>query len=193
MFERFTDGARQVVVEAQVEARALHHGWIGTEHLLLAFLRDTSAVAPVLTPLGLTYEGARQEVAVLTTTGSTEADSALRDLGIDVDEVRRRVEASFGPGALDARPHDNRGHRRGRLTRRRRRGGGHIPFTSEAKKSLELALREALRLSSNEITALHIVLGTVRAEGQATAVLSRLGVPPEAVRRAVLDQLGRAA
>ena len=36
MFERFTTGAREVVVGAQTEARALGHGWIGTEHLLLA-------------------------------------------------------------------------------------------------------------------------------------------------------------
>ena len=35
MFERFTERARQVVVLAQDEARALGHDYIGTEHLLL--------------------------------------------------------------------------------------------------------------------------------------------------------------
>ena len=35
MFERFTDDARQAVVVAQEQARALRHSWIGTEHLLL--------------------------------------------------------------------------------------------------------------------------------------------------------------
>ena len=36
MFERFTDNARQVVVQAQSEARQFGHGFIGCEHLLLA-------------------------------------------------------------------------------------------------------------------------------------------------------------
>ena len=36
MFERFTERARQVVVLAQDEARALKHNYIGTEHLLSA-------------------------------------------------------------------------------------------------------------------------------------------------------------
>ena len=35
MFERFTERARQVVVLAQDEARALKHNYIGTEHILL--------------------------------------------------------------------------------------------------------------------------------------------------------------
>jgi ATP-dependent Clp protease ATP-binding subunit ClpA len=193
MFERFTEGARQVVVEAQVEARALQHGWVGTEHLLLAFLRGGSSVAPVLTPLGLTYEGVRQEVAALTSAGSTQADSALRDLGIDIGEVRRRVEASFGPGALDAPQGHERWRGRVRLPRRRRRGGGHIPFTSEAKKSLELALREALRLGDREITVEHIVLATMRTEGLGARAVTALGVAPRDVRRAVLAERGRAA
>ena len=39
MFERFTERARQVVVLAQDEARALKHNYIGTEHILLGLLR----------------------------------------------------------------------------------------------------------------------------------------------------------
>ncbi len=38
MFERFTDSAREAVVQAQVEARGLGHRYIGTEHLLLGRL-----------------------------------------------------------------------------------------------------------------------------------------------------------
>jgi hypothetical protein len=37
-FERFTERARQVVVLAQDEARALKHDYIGTEHILLGLL-----------------------------------------------------------------------------------------------------------------------------------------------------------
>jgi ATP-dependent Clp protease ATP-binding subunit ClpC len=40
MFERFTDKARRVVVQAQHEARQLDHNYIGTEHLLLGLLHE---------------------------------------------------------------------------------------------------------------------------------------------------------
>ena len=43
MFERFTERARQVVVLAQDEARALKHNYIGTEHILLGLLREEKA------------------------------------------------------------------------------------------------------------------------------------------------------
>ena len=45
MFERFTERARQVVVLAQDEARALSHDYIGTEHILLGLVRENEGVA----------------------------------------------------------------------------------------------------------------------------------------------------
>ena len=45
MFERFTERARQVVVLAQDEARALKHNYIGTEHILLGLLREEEGLA----------------------------------------------------------------------------------------------------------------------------------------------------
>mgnify|MGYP000061768868 CR=1 FL=1 len=45
MFERFTERARQVVVLAQDEARALGHDYIGTEHILLGLLREEEGLA----------------------------------------------------------------------------------------------------------------------------------------------------
>ena len=38
MYERFTDEARQAIMDAQIEARALGHDHVGTEHLLLGVL-----------------------------------------------------------------------------------------------------------------------------------------------------------
>ena len=63
MFERFTDHARQVVVRAQEESRLLHHGHLGTEHLLLGIVGvpDSPAVG-ILTGLGLTPELVRAAV-----------------------------------------------------------------------------------------------------------------------------------
>ena len=45
MFERFSEPARQVVIFAQDEARALGHNYIGTEHLLLGLLREEQGLA----------------------------------------------------------------------------------------------------------------------------------------------------
>ena len=40
MFERFADEARAAVRRARRPPRSSHHGWIGTEHLLLGLLDD---------------------------------------------------------------------------------------------------------------------------------------------------------
>ena len=69
---------------------------------------------------------------------------------------------------------------------------GKIPFTPRAKKTLELSLREALRLSHNYIGTEHILLGLVREgeeEGVAAQILTEHAGDLEAVRQAVLDLL----
>ena len=64
MFERFTGRAREVVVLAQEEARALSHNYIGTEHILLGLLREEEGIAArVLGELGVTLEEIRSQVA----------------------------------------------------------------------------------------------------------------------------------
>jgi len=71
MFERFTERARQVVVLAQEEARALKHNYIGTEHLLLGLLREEEGVAArVLESLEISVEEVR--AAVVRIVGSGE-------------------------------------------------------------------------------------------------------------------------
>jgi ATP-dependent Clp protease ATP-binding subunit ClpC len=63
LFERFTERARQVVVFAQDEARALNHNYIGTEHILLGLLREEEGLAArVLERLDITVEEVRAEV-----------------------------------------------------------------------------------------------------------------------------------
>jgi hypothetical protein len=63
MFRRFSPRAREVVISAQQEARALHHGFIGTEHILLGLLRDRDGVAGrALHALGISPEAAREQV-----------------------------------------------------------------------------------------------------------------------------------
>ena len=66
MFERFTDRARRVVVLAQDEARGLNHNWIGTEHLLLAVIREGHGVgAKALESMQISLDAARQQVESL--------------------------------------------------------------------------------------------------------------------------------
>ena len=127
MFERFTEPSRRVVVIAQEEARRFGHGWVGTEHMPVAVaLQDDQWAALVLARHGLTALRIRREIDRVVGGGGAEEPAiapgidatALATLGIDLDEVRRRMEAAFGPGALTRKPGS--------------RGGEHqpaIPFT----------------------------------------------------------------
>jgi ATP-dependent Clp protease ATP-binding subunit ClpA len=113
MFERFTDGARYVVVQAQKDARRLGHNYIGCEHLLLAAAAADEPAGAILRDQGVTPE--RVQAEILRTIGSgpgagpaaNSADpllgldrEALAAIGIDLDVVRARIEAAFGPDAL---------------------------------------------------------------------------------------------
>ena len=134
MFERFTDTARHVVVQAQADARRLGHNYIGCEHLLLAAAAAGEPASAVLHDHGVTPD--RVEAEILRTIGRGQtADplggldrQALAFIGIDVDVVRARIEAAFGPDALtralpacrSRRPAWGKGPL-AELTRRRRR------------------------------------------------------------------------
>jgi ATP-dependent Clp protease ATP-binding subunit ClpA len=71
VFERYTEEARNVVVVAQEEARAVRHHYVGTEHLLLGLLRmpPESVVGQVLAALELTLEGVRGRLLQLVPEG----------------------------------------------------------------------------------------------------------------------------
>ena len=182
MFERFTDSARRVVTGAQDEARRLRHGHIGTEHLLLALLAQTDAMpGRVLVRHGLDHFRAMATMERLLGAEDQDLDADLLGaIGIDLGAVREKVEAAFGPGALDRRP---------------RSGGagvsGHIPFSKRAKKALELSLREALALKHKHIAGGHILLGILRqGDGLAARVLTDAGIDFAALRREIIEELG---
>ncbi|WP_457030275.1 Clp protease N-terminal domain-containing protein [Kitasatospora sp. P5_F3] len=185
MFERFTVAARQVVVQAQVEARELKHDWIGTEHLLLGVLADPSdPAAALLVTKGLDHATARAGLARRLGPGPGSDAEALASIGVDLDAVRAAVEAEFGEGALA-----------GAREEPRRRGwfkGDHRPFTPGAKKVLELSLREALRLKEKEIGVRHLLLGLLRAgEGPAVTLITEQGIAPDGLRRELEALSGR--
>jgi ATP-dependent Clp protease ATP-binding subunit ClpC len=143
MFERFTDRARRVVVQAQEEAKALDQHYVGSEHLLL----------------GLTHES----IGGL-------AGKTLESLGIGLDAVRQRVKEVIGRGSQAP--------------------SGHIPFTPEAKKALEMSLREAVHLGHQYIGTEHLLLGLIR-EGDSVAgrVLAELGADLDRSRQEVVRLL----
>jgi ATP-dependent Clp protease ATP-binding subunit ClpA len=186
MFERFTTAARDVVVRARDEAQGLRHPYIGTEHLLLALLGDDTGVAyAVLHDAGLDASRVRADVVRLVGTPSkllTDEDAeALKTVGIDLDRITARIEEIFGPDALEAP-----------APRRRRRDGSR--FSARAKKVLQLALREAIRLGHRSIGTEHILLGLLReGEGLAARVLVDAGLSISDLRRATEDALRKAA
>jgi len=185
MFERFTRGSRDVVVRAQIEARYMGDGSIGTEHLLLGILASVGPAAAALEECGLSVVRVRALLPAIPrkTSFSGEPDpEALATIGIDIDEIRRNVEAAFGPGALDSTKAAS-----ARLTRRGRR---HILFNAAAKRALEAAVREALELNHREIGPEHLLLGALRnPDAAADAVLREAGADPAEVRRILLARM----
>jgi len=225
MFERFTGTARHVVVQAQEDARRLGHNYIGCEHLLLAAAAAAEPASTVLRDQGVTPE--RIEAAILRTVGRGQAADplggidrqALAFIGIDLDVVRARIEAAFGPDALtrplpaacrSRRPAWGKGPL-AELTRRRRARrnaplpagpfrqhpaspSGHIPFTPRAKKSLELSLREAKALHDNYIGVQHLTLALLALnDGMVPVILSALGASAASLRAAVLARYRKAS
>lgn len=68
-FDKFTDKARKVLVLAQEEARSLRQPYVGTEHVLLALMKEQDGLAAqALDKLGVKYDAAvqcvRQIVAI---------------------------------------------------------------------------------------------------------------------------------
>ncbi|MFI5496141.1 Clp protease N-terminal domain-containing protein [Actinoplanes sp. NPDC051859] len=194
MFERFTRPAREVVVRAQAEARDLGHTPIGTEHVLLALLTGPLAEVPALRAKQVDAAYARAEITRRSGTGTAspgaDADAAdreaLRAIGIDLDAVRRAIEENFGPGALElprAAP-----KRKGLF--RRLTGDAHIPFSPQAKKVLELSLREAIRLKHSFIAPEHIMLGVLReGRGLGAQLLTDRGVDTAELRADLVRSL----
>lgn len=192
MFERFAKAPRYAIVVAQEEARELRSSSIQVEHVLLGLLvAPDEGLREVLAGQGITAEGVRAELGRKRTgepLGEEDAE-ALRSIGIDLDAVRESLEATFGEDALE-RAVPAEPERRG-IFRSRGMGMGHIPFTKDAKKVLELSLREAIARGDDRIEAGHVLLGVLRAPNDTTRRLlggaSGVAAMQEAVGR-YLDQ-----
>ena len=177
MFERFTKRARAVVEQASLLARDARAGETRPEHLLAALLADEHCLATrVLAGLGAAPADLAAELDRLRLqyVDGLDADdaAALRVLGIDLDEVVRRIDRNLG----------------GDLPRKR------LPrFGRGSKKALELALREAIALRHNYIGTEHLLLGLVRGGDRVVLdTLGAFGIERDALRAAVADAVRRA-
>jgi ATP-dependent Clp protease ATP-binding subunit ClpC len=144
MFDKFTDRARKIISLAQKEAERFRHDYIGTEHLLLGLVKEGSGVAV----------------------------TALSNLNVDVEKVRREVERLV---VVNDKPP----------------AGGPLPFTPQAKHVLERAAEEARALGHPYIGTEHILLGLLAEQDSVAAqVLINLELKLEDVRSEILDLLG---
>jgi ATP-dependent Clp protease ATP-binding subunit ClpC len=141
-FDRFTERARRVMIHAEEEARLFNQSYVGTEHILLGLLREEDGLAA----------------------------QVLQVIGLELEEVRQRIEEQLSKG--ESSP------------------SSHLPFSHRAKKVLELAFREALQLGHNYIGTEHILLGLLREEESVAAqTLQEMGADFETVRNQVIRQL----
>ena len=203
MIERFTRDARAVVVSTQDLCASLGTDEVRPVHLLLALTAQGNGAHGPLAAHGLTEDavsaalGARRPSSPAPL-GEDDA-AALRSLGIDLDAIREAVDRQFGEGALEgaAAPSAEHGVPEdlddGADVRPSGRFGlgGHIRFGRGARKVLELALREAIRVHSREIRSEHIALAVLRTDDDAVRMLlGTLGVDVRSLR-ADLEGRGR--
>lgn len=186
MFERFTEAARGVVVEAEDLAVELGSGALTPAHLLYgcAEVRDDTAGRP-LRDAGLTGAVIRAALPRAPRPPAQQVDpDALRAIGVDYDGIRAATERTFGPGALDGAP--DRRSPAGRPRRPR--------FTPEAKRAMEQALRVTVELHHRRIQAGHLLLGVLRVDDELVTRLVRdAGTDVASLSALVLTRLSAAA
>jgi ATP-dependent Clp protease ATP-binding subunit ClpC len=122
--------------------------------------------------LNHSYIGTEHLLAGLSREERGAARRALESTGITVEAVRGAIEALVGRG--------------------KQAPSGHIPFTPPAKKCLELALREAVKLGHSYIGTGHVLLGLIStSDSVAVRVLGELGADVGQLRaRAIQETVG---
>src|SRR6195952_4135143 len=105
--------------------------------------------------------------------GEGVAATVLQNLSVELDEIQQKIEETVKKGKAAQTT------------------GPDLPYTSRAKKVLELAMSEARELSHSYVGTEHLLLGLLREEkGIAAQVLTDAGVNLEAARAETLRILG---
>ncbi|MBA3645365.1 MAG: ATP-dependent Clp protease ATP-binding subunit [Gemmatimonadaceae bacterium] len=119
------------------------------------------------------YVGTEHILLGLIREGEGVAAAVLQNLSVDLDEIQQKIEETVKKGKAAAAT------------------GPDLPYTSRAKKVLELAMGEARDLSHGYVGTEHLLLGLLREEkGIAAQVLSDAGVNLDAARVETLRLLG---
>ncbi len=172
----------ELFAAAQSEATALQHDRIGSEHVLFALVGCDDETGRVLRGLGLELTELRADTRRIVGDGPApetafDAD-ALAAIGIDLDAVRQRVEATFGDGALE------------RASRRRGQcGAAAFGVSPGLKQALERARQEAAARGTPVASADVAVALAAQRDPTAASLLDAHGISVERLRAA----LGREA
>jgi ATP-dependent Clp protease ATP-binding subunit ClpC len=119
------------------------------------------------------YVGTEHILLGLIREGEGVAAAVLQNLNVDLEEIQRKIEETVKKGKAAAAT------------------GPDLPYTSRAKKVLELAMTEARELNHSYVGTEHLLLGLLREEkGIAAQVLTDAGVNLEQSRAETLRLLG---
>ena len=119
------------------------------------------------------YVGTEHILLGLIREGEGVAAAVLQNLNVDLEEIQQKIEETVKKGKAAAA------------------AGPDLPYTSRAKKVLELAMTEARELNHSYVGTEHLLLGLLREEkGIAAQVLTDAGVNLEQSRAETLRLLG---
>src|SRR5690242_3840909 len=119
------------------------------------------------------YVGTEHILLGLIREGEGVAAAVLTNLNVDLEEIQQKIEETVKKGKAAAA------------------AGPDLPYTSRAKKVLELAMSEARELNHSYVGTEHLLLGLLREEkGIAAQVLTDVGVNLEQARAETLRLLG---
>src|SRR5690349_4843180 len=119
------------------------------------------------------YVGTEHILLGLIREGEGVAATVLQNLNVELEEIQQKIEETVKKGKAAQAT------------------GPDLPYTSRAKKVLELAMSEARELGHSYVGTEHLLLGLLREEkGIAAQVLTDAGVNLEAARAETLRILG---
>src|SRR5512144_2167119 len=122
------------------------------------------------------YVGTEHILLGLIREGEGVAAAVLQNLNVDLEEIQQKIEETVKKGKAAAAT------------------GPDLPYTSRAKKVLELAMSEARELNHSYVGTEHLLLGLLREEkGIAAQVLTDAGVNLDATQPRHRDAPGRRA
>lgn len=142
--DKFSPRVKDVITFSREEALRLGHDYIGVEHLLLGLIRE----------------------------GEGKAVKALKNLGVDMKDLRRMIEKSLAPGKSKAL------------------NLGTLPLLKQSEKVLKYTLLEAKVFKSEQIGTEHLLLAILKEDDNiATQVLRKLNIDYEIAKNEFINMM----